>query len=195
ADDDMSPDWQREKPSRHKWFRKRKRRKASRRQRFDDESDDESDAEDAESEPWPFVYQDSQFSADLKIFGEEVLEQATEEEVWGVASAIDIYDCDADLIRDADAIRRFVTELCDLIEMKRFGETQVVHFGEDERVAGYSMVQLIETSLISAHFANETNTVYLDVFSCKPYNPEVVREFSQAFFKGQYCSMQVAFRR
>jgi hypothetical protein len=37
-------------------------------------------------------------------------------------------------------------------------------------------VQLIETSLISAHFANLTNTVYLDVFSCKPYDPEVVEE-------------------
>ena len=78
--------------------------------------------------------------------------KATEtQQVWGIASAIDIYNCNPDTIRDADAIRRFVVELCDLIEMRRFGETQVVHFGEDERVAGYSMVQLIETSLISGH--------------------------------------------
>ena len=66
-----------------------------------------------------------------------------EKEPWGIASAIDIYDCDPEKIRCAETIRRFVVELCDLIEMKRFGETQVVHFGEDERVAGYSMVQLI----------------------------------------------------
>ena len=112
-----------------------------------------------------------------------------------MASAIDIYDCDPDLIRDADAIRRFVVELCDLIEMKRFGETQVVHFGEDERVEGFSMVQLIETSLISGHFANLTNAVYLDVFSCKPYNPQIVREFSQAFFGGDQSSLQIAIRR
>ena len=68
--------------------------------------------------------------------------------------------------------------------MRRFGDTQVVHFGEDERVAGYSMVQLIETSLISAHFANQTNATYLDVFSCKPYEPEVVADFAQTFFGG-----------
>ena len=68
--------------------------------------------------------------------------------------------------------------------MKRFGEPQVVHFGEDERVAGYSMVQLIETSLISAHFANQTNATYLDVFSCKPYDPELVADFAQNFFGG-----------
>ncbi len=114
--------------------------------------------------------------------------------VWGIASSIDIYNCNPDTIRDAGAIRRFVVELCDLIEMKRFGETQVVHFGEDERVAGYSMVQLIETSLISAHFANLTNTVYLDVFSCKPYDAEIVRHFAQHFFEGSHSMMNVNMR-
>jgi S-adenosylmethionine/arginine decarboxylase-like enzyme len=115
--------------------------------------------------------------------------------LWGIASAIDIYNCDPDKIRDCNAIRRFVAELCEFIEMKRFGETQVVHFGEDERVAGYSMVQLIETSLISAHFANLTNTTYLDVFSCKPYDPEKVRHFAQNFFGGSHSILNVTLRR
>ncbi|MBN2070381.1 MAG: S-adenosylmethionine decarboxylase [Candidatus Krumholzibacteriota bacterium] len=123
-----------------------------------------------------------------------IREEAIRRNAWGIASAIDIYDCDADSIRDADLIRRFVVELCDLIEMKRFGETQVVHFGEDERVAGYSMVQLIETSLISAHFANQSNAVYLDVFSCKPYDPEVVREFAQKYFGGLRSELNVVLR-
>jgi S-adenosylmethionine/arginine decarboxylase-like enzyme len=114
---------------------------------------------------------------------------------WGLACSFDIYDCDPVTIRDANKIRRFVAELCELIEMKRFGETQVVHFGEDERVAGFSMVQLIETSLISAHFANQTNATYLDVFSCKPYNPNVVAEFSRKFFGGSECITQVSLRR
>ena len=122
-------------------------------------------------------------------------ETAVARNVWGMASAIDIYNCNHDTIRDADAIRRFTVALCDLIEMKRFGETQVVHFGEDERVAGYSMVQLIETSLISAHFANQSNTVYLDVFSCKPYEPEKVQAFSQEFFGGSHSILNVTMRR
>lgn len=126
--------------------------------------------------------------------GQAIMAQATALGVWGIASAIDIYDCAPDTLRDAEAIRRFVVELCDLIDMKRFGETLVVHFGEDERVAGYSMVQLIETSLISAHFANLTNAVYLDVFSCKPYDPEKVRNFAQAFFGGSDSVLQVNFR-
>ncbi|EMS77273.1 adenosylmethionine decarboxylase [Desulfotignum phosphitoxidans] len=114
---------------------------------------------------------------------------------WGVLSSIDIYDSDPDIIRDADKIKQFVHELCDKIEMKRFGECQVVHFGEDERVEGFSMTQLIETSLISGHFANADNTVYLDVFSCKFYDPREVAEFAMSFFKGGHYKMQLALRQ
>ena len=125
---------------------------------------------------------------------EGVIESKSTESVWGISSAIDIYDCNPESIRDADFIRRFVVDLCELIEMKRFGETQVVHFGEEEKVAGFSMVQLIETSLISAHFANLTNAVYLDVFSCKMYDPEIVREFSKKYFGGTRSNLNVSLR-
>ncbi len=125
---------------------------------------------------------------------QSIVEQAVRQSVWGIASSFDIYNCDPETIRDAEKIRQFVAELCDLIKMRRFGETQVVHFGEDERVAGYSMVQLIETSLISAHFANLTNTTYLDVFSCKPYDPAVVADFARAFFKGSHCITHTTLR-
>lgn len=125
---------------------------------------------------------------------QSIVEQAVKQSVWGIASSFDIYNCDPEIIRDAEKIRQFVAELCDLIKMRRFGETQVVHFGEDERVAGYSMVQLIETSLISAHFANLTNTTYLDVFSCKPYDPAVVADFARSFFKGSHCITHTTLR-
>ena len=114
---------------------------------------------------------------------------------WGVLTSIDIYNSNPDIIRDASSIKEFVYELCELIQMKRFGECQVVHFGEDERVAGFSMTQLIETSLISGHFANESNTVYLDVFSCKFYEPRQVAEFAMTFFKGGHYKMQIGLRQ
>ena len=113
---------------------------------------------------------------------------------WGMETIIDLKSCDPELIRDAQAIEQYVRELCNLIDMKRFGETQVVHFGEDEKVAGYSMVQLIETSLISAHFANLSNAVYLDVFSCKPYMPEMVQDFAKKFFGGTSSTLNVSLR-
>jgi len=115
-------------------------------------------------------------------------------EAWGVACSFDVYDCNPYTIRSAEEIKRFVRELCDLIDMRRFGETAVVNFGEDERVAGFSMTQLIETSLISAHFANASNTTYLDVFSCKPYDPAVVEKFAMEFFGGSRCVTHVNLR-
>jgi S-adenosylmethionine decarboxylase len=114
---------------------------------------------------------------------------------WGVLTSVDIYDSDPETIRDAAKIEQFVYELCDLIDMKRFGKCQVVHFGEDEKVAGFSMTQFIETSLISGHFANASNSVYLDVFSCKFYEPREVAEFATAFFKGDHYKLQIALRQ
>jgi S-adenosylmethionine/arginine decarboxylase-like enzyme len=117
-----------------------------------------------------------------------------EQALWGLLTSIDIYGCNPEIIRDREQIERYAIELCDLIDMKRFGECQVVHFGEDERVAGYSMVQLIETSIISGHFANLTNAAYIDIFSCKLYDPDQVAGFSKAFFQGQEIRVHVTGR-
>ncbi|MCP9474098.1 MAG: S-adenosylmethionine decarboxylase [Nitrospira sp.] len=116
-----------------------------------------------------------------------------EGKAWGLCTAVDLQDCRPDLIRDAEHIKRYVVELCDLIGMKRYGDCQVVDFGEG-RVAGYSMVQLISTSLISGHFANDTNNAYLDIFSCKGYDPAVVESFSKQFFGARRSSATATLR-
>jgi len=113
---------------------------------------------------------------------------------WGLLTSVDLYGCNPETIRDAAAIKRYVDELCELIEMKQFGETQIVNFGEDEKVAGFSMVQLIETSLISGHFANSTNNAYIDIFSCKYYEPTVVAEFTKKFFEAKETKMHYIVR-
>lgn len=104
---------------------------------------------------------------------------------WGLSCTIDLHNCDPKLIRNSDSVKQFVYELCDLIKVKRFGECTVVHFGEREEIAGFSMTQLIETSLVSGHFVNSTNNVYLDIFSCKYYDPKVAAEKAREFFKAK----------
>lgn len=113
---------------------------------------------------------------------------------WGISTAIDVYGCDPDAIRSRERIAQFTRELCDLLEVKRFGETQVVRFGDDPRVYGYSMVQLIETSLVSAHFAEDSNAVYLDIFSCKWYDAEAAAEFAKEFFRAERIRFQTCLR-
>jgi len=113
---------------------------------------------------------------------------------WGLSSCIDLYDCDLNMMQDAEAIKDFVRQLCDRIGMRRYGETQVVRFGDDPRVTGFSMTQLIETSLISAHFADNSCAIYLDVFSCAPYEPEAAAGFAKEFFKAKRYHLQSVVR-
>lgn len=106
------------------------------------------------------------------------------DKLWGMSYSVDLYDCNPEIIRDADKIKEYVKILCDdVINMKRYGECQVVHFGDDPKVTGFSMTQLIETSLVSGHFANNTNAAYLDIFSCRWYDIYKVKEFSKEFFE------------
>jgi S-adenosylmethionine/arginine decarboxylase-like enzyme len=97
-------------------------------------------------------------------------------------------------MQDAPAIKEFVVRLCDKIGMRRYGETQLVNFGDDPRVTGFSMTQLIETSLISAHFANASHAIYLDVFSCAPYEPEAVATYAKEYFKARRHHLHVVER-
>jgi S-adenosylmethionine decarboxylase len=113
---------------------------------------------------------------------------------WGLLTSLDIYDCNPEIIRDSEKIKKYVIELCDLIRMKRFGDCQLVHFGKEDRVEGYTMVQLIETSHVSGHFANLTNAAYIDIFSCKPYEPDQVARFSTEFFQAESFEMHVVRR-
>ncbi len=105
------------------------------------------------------------------------------ENTFGWQLLLDLYDCDDHKIRSRDEIRRFVVELCQHLNMKRFGEPLIEHFGyEKPETVGYSLVQLIETSAIVGHFSEHKNAAYLDIFSCKEYDPELVTQFAQEFF-------------
>jgi len=113
---------------------------------------------------------------------------------WGVSTSVDLYECDLELMQNADAIREFVVILCDRIKMRRYGDTQVVFFGDEPRVQGFSMTQLIETSLISAHFADASRAIYLDIFSCAPYDSADAAKFAADYFKAGRYKFNVVYR-
>ena len=114
---------------------------------------------------------------------------------WGISTSIDLHSCNPKFVRDAGKIKEFVVQLCELIKVKRFGKCIVINFGEKEDVQGFSMTQLIDTSLLSGHFANKTNNIYLDIFSCKYYNPHKVVEFCKNFFQAEDYTLNYNFRR
>jgi S-adenosylmethionine/arginine decarboxylase-like enzyme len=132
--------------------------------------------------------------AECSIYDARIMKRYEQENPWGLAISVDLQGCNPSIIRSDEKIRKFVDTLCNLIGMKKFGPTVVVDFGEDSRVSGYSMTQLIETSLISGHFANTSNAAYIDIFSCKAYPPYVAASFAREFFEAHEMRVSVNFR-
>jgi S-adenosylmethionine/arginine decarboxylase-like enzyme len=100
---------------------------------------------------------------------------------WGYHLILDASKCISPKIRCGQNITNFAKDLVKRIDMVPYGEPQLQHFGSGNK-AGYTMVQLIETSNICAHFVEETNDMYLDVFSCKPFNPTDVEAAVRLYF-------------
>jgi len=111
-------------------------------------------------------------------------EDAVGDDGFGQELVIDLYQCDPEKIASESHIRAFVVRLCDeVIFMKRFGEPLIPHFGHDNPItSGYSLVQLIETSSVTAHFSEAKRSVYLNIFSCKWFDPGRAKRFSKTWF-------------
>jgi len=107
-----------------------------------------------------------------------------EENMFGQELTLNLYQCDLAKISDGAEIKKFVVELCDnVIKMKRYGEPLIPHFGHDNPItSGYSLVQLIETSSVTAHFSEYKKSVYLNIFSCAWFDAKSTEEFCKTFF-------------
>lgn len=125
----------------------------------------------------------------------EIVARCREQNPWGLAAAIDLGGCDPGAIRDPLYIESFVIALCNQIEMRRFGDPIIVRFGQDPKVCGYSLAQLIETSLISGHFAEESDSAYIDIFSCKPYHPYRAAQFCRSWFGAETVRVSITLRQ
>lgn len=102
---------------------------------------------------------------------------------WGFHAVIDARGCDIRAVTNPEKIAEFAKELVKRIDMVPYGEPQVVHFAKhDPEKAGWTLIQLIETSNITAHFLDHNGDAYIDVFSCKPYDIVVVKQVIEEFF-------------
>ena len=108
---------------------------------------------------------------------------------WGYHLLLDCAELDHAAITSHDTIYNFVKRLVKDIDMVAYGEPQIVNFGSGNK-AGYTLVQLIETSNIVAHFVPDDgmggNAMYLDVFSCKEYDDQIVIQLVKEYFVAKY---------
>ena len=112
---------------------------------------------------------------------------------YGYELVLDLHDCNPEKFNRPD-IGRYFTELCRRISMEKCE----VHFWDDVGVPreerqtspqtkGTSAVCFILTSTIVVHTLDLLGAVYVNIFSCKSFDPEVATEFTKEWFEAGSC--------
>jgi S-adenosylmethionine/arginine decarboxylase-like enzyme len=102
---------------------------------------------------------------------------------WGMMAVIDLQDCDRARLADPDTIRRFVPEVIEAIDMRAYGPLHIERFGEGD-LEGWSAMQFIETSSLTIHTDEFGDRCYVDLFSCKAFEPELAAAIAAKHFGG-----------
>ncbi len=117
-------------------------------------------------------------------------------EIYGYSSVLDVIACDPATFTRA-RIEQFLVTLCETIGMER----EDLHFWDYEddpegyaaapvHLRGVSVVQFIKTSSIVIHTLDDIEVVFIDLFSCKEYDPHVVRALVESHFGGEVRSFR-----
>ena len=100
---------------------------------------------------------------------------------WGYHAMFDCKGCDPTALKSAGTIRLLISEMVRRIDMIPVGPPKIEYLCEGDPKEGYSFVQLISTSNITGHLMN-SGEAYIDVFSCKDFDPKIAEKCIQEFF-------------
>ncbi len=119
---------------------------------------------------------------------------------YGKELIIDLHYCNPFLL-NRKFIRNYFKEVCVLINMERcdLHWWDDLHTPEEEKqtephLIGTTAVQFIKTSNITVHALDILQKVFINVFSCKNFDDEVVVQFSEGWFDGVAVNKQVVRR-
>jgi len=115
--------------------------------------------------------------------------------IYGKELILDLFECDPKIIRSKKKILEYSNKICNLIKMKKYGKPICERFGfGKDFTAGFSLVQLIESSLVSGHFSELWNRAFIDIFSCKLFDEKMATNFTKKFFKAKKIKNRVLIR-
>ena len=102
--------------------------------------------------------------------------------VYGMELVMDIDHCARLIISDRDDLEAFAIGMVETIGMRAYGEPILAHFGHDDPVtSGWTLVQLIETSSIVAHFSESLRRAHINVFSCRRFDVDAAIKYARGF--------------
>jgi spermidine synthase len=109
-----------------------------------------------------------------------------EKERYGEELILDLYGCDYSILASTAKVAEWAKKTCGVIQMKPFGEPIAPDFGHGKnKTAGPSVVQLIETSAISAHYSPHWLGAYANIFTCTELPLKEAIKFTMDFFKAK----------
>lgn len=118
-------------------------------------------------------------------------------ETYGKELIIDLHKCDPTTFT-RKSIRMYFKDLCVLIDMDRCKLCWWDDYGlppEDQQtevhLKGTSAVQFILTSNIIIHTLDLLGNVYINIFSCKDFDPENAIKFSKNWFRGEIVNSHI----
>ena len=108
---------------------------------------------------------------------------------------LDCRQCDVAKISDPTRIYDFLNGLPDRIGMTRIAPPYVFPYaGNDPTLVGITGMVLIAESHISIHSFTERSYAFLDCFSCKPFDPEPVVQWTIETFGVQAFDQHLQIR-
>ena len=112
---------------------------------------------------------------------------------WGFHLLIDCSGMD-EKIDSPELIEEFFDKVIKKLKMKKLTEFFYDKVDSEEEGRGVSAFQMITTSHISMHFDDKGRSGYLDIFSCKKFEPTIVVEMVQEYFKPKKLASQFIYR-
>ena len=108
--------------------------------------------------------------------------------IWGYSLHVTLQNCDHEKIRNGDFIAKSFNMIVDYVKMTPYGKTQLIHFGKDPKVTGYSAILFLEESNLTGHFVEGDNSAHVDLFSCKQFEPELTVKYIKEIFEAKTAS-------
>lgn len=114
---------------------------------------------------------------------------------FGPHLTLDLNDCNPDKISDFDLIFDTLNHLPDKIGMTKITQPYVFKYAglvpEDKGITGFIV---IAESHISIHSFQEKNYVFIDLFSCKPFDYAYAQQYLIETFESRTPSINVVRR-
>jgi S-adenosylmethionine/arginine decarboxylase-like enzyme len=101
--------------------------------------------------------------------------------------SIELAGCNPYLLSDCNVVGNYLSEAVDLLDMIPLGKPIIHQFVHptNPQENGITGIQVITTSHISFHSYPETNSTYIDVFSCKDFNQDEIVRFTVKYFQAK----------